>query len=171
MRKISILLFSMLIMFCTACNPNPSDVSMDNAASSTGSTQENASQSSALAQENILQSTDSTLIQTSTGDMVIDSIRLVNEVRGTKAGPDQIILLILIKRADGSDIKMEDFATARQNVEAGIKGEGGNLYICTMGGILESGETALGCIVPVSLETYKFYWGDNPIIELLPPNT
>ena len=66
---------------------------------------------------------------------------------------------------------MEDFASARQTVETGIKGEGDDLYICTMGGILESGETALGCIVPLSLQSYEFYWGDNPIIELVAPES
>jgi hypothetical protein len=134
------------------------------------STQASAVQPTAPGQDNTAQPTDSTVIQTSVGDLAIDSIRLVDEVHGTKAGPDQTILLILFKRLDGVDIKMEDFQAARQNVEAGIKGEDGTLYICTMGGKLESGETALGCIVPISLKTYKFYWGANPIIELLPPN-
>lgn len=159
MRIRYLLVVSILLIFCTACNAGQSKVSQDSVA-----------QPIVPAQDNAAQPTDSTVIQTSVGDLAIDSIRLVDEVHGTKAGSDQTILLILFKRPDGVDIKMEDFQAARQNVEAGIKGEDGTLYICTMGGKLESGETALGCIVPISLETYKFYWGDNPIIELLPSN-
>jgi hypothetical protein len=170
MRIKLILVVSLLIIFCTACIAGKSDVKQDSAKQSLDSAQNNAIWSTDTPQVGTLQSVDSTVIQTSTGDLVIDSIRLVDEVHGTKAGPDQTILLILFKRPDGGDIKMEDFLAARQNVEAGIKGEDGKLYVCTMGGKLESGETALGCFVPVSMETYKFYWGDNSVIELVSPN-
>lgn len=149
MRIWIFLLILVNIMGISACDVNPSNVTP----------------------ESSLESADSLMIETSNGDWIIDSVRLTDEVRGTKAGAGQTILLILLKQADGGDINPEDLMNARQNVEVGILGEGDNRYICTMGGLLESGETAIGCIVPVSMEAYKFYWGDNPIIQLVAPES
>lgn len=182
MRVRSILFVLIFGVIGGACSFGTAVVSPDNLNLSPGFTQDIVLQTSVPeqgkvnrttipAQEDGEQFTDSMMISTSAGDWVIDSVRLVDEVRGTKAGPDQTILLILFKSPDGGTIKMEDFSAARRTVETGIKGEGDDLYICTMGGLLESGETALGCIVPLSMQSYKFYWGDNPIIELNAPES
>ena len=182
MRVRSMLFVSLIAVICGACTSRQAGVSPDNLNRSSDLTQEIVLQTTVPAQSSDLQSTDpvkdggkqsaeAMTIITSAGDWIIDSVRLVDEVRGTKAGPDQTILLIIFKSPDGGAINMEDFASARQTVETGIKGEGDDLYVCTMGGILESGETALGCIVPLSMQSYKFYWGDNPTIELAAPES
>lgn len=182
MRVRSMLFVLLIGAICVACTARTAEVSTDNLNGATDLAQDIVLQTSAPEQGNVNgtalpvqgggdQSTASMTIKTSAGEWVINSVRLVDEVRGIKAGPDQTILLILFKSPDGGTIKMEDFSAARQTVETGIKGEGDDLYVCTMGGILESGETALGCIVPLSMQSYKFYWGDNPIIELKAPES
>lgn len=182
MRVRSMLMVSLIAVICGACTYGQEEISLDDLERSTDLTQDIVIQTTVPvlgiildptipAKDDGKQSTASMTITTSAGDWVIDTVRLVDEVRGTKAGADQTFLLILFKSPDGGAIKMEDFASARQEVETGIKGKGDDLHICTMGGILESGETALGCIVPLSLKNYEFYWGDNPIIELVVPGS
>jgi len=147
MRVRLMLLCSILAIICAGCGATPTEV----------------------AAERGVQSMDAAVISTSIGDLSVDSIRFVDEVHGVQAGEGQTILLVLLKRVDGGELTTEEILSARDGVEAGILGSDGTPYICTMGGILDSGETAVGCMVPASLETWQFYWGENPLVELVAP--
>jgi hypothetical protein len=112
-----------------------------------------------------LQPMSTAVIQTTIGDLSMDSTRFVQEINGAKAEKGQTILLIAFKRMDGKKLTLEDFHSARSQVEAGLLAADGTPYVCTMGGYLD-GETVMGCIIPDSLDPLKFFWGDNPKVEL-----
>ncbi len=110
-------------------------------------------------------SLDNTL-PTSSGDYKFISARIVAEANGAKPAPGEKILLVVLERADGSQIDLAAFDTAIREVPEGvfIEGDDGSKSIHTMGGWVDKDFT-IGFRVPEALKTYTLHWpGANPLV-------
>ena len=104
-------------------------------------------------------------MKTAVGDLVYDSARFASEVNGVTPAAGCKLLMVGLRRPDGTTIDVGQFQEARMQIF--IHGEDGSDSLSTMGGLAD-GKFVIGFQVPDSIETYRLVWGDNPPLEVIP---
>jgi hypothetical protein len=118
------------------------------------------------------------VLKTSLGDLVIVSARFVDEVHGTKPGPGEKILLLILsqpglERLNPATFSLETFDKMVHDTSKGpiyILGGDGSETISTMGGWVDE-ELVMGFRVPAAANTYKLFWPDNSPIDIVVEQT
>jgi hypothetical protein len=116
------------------------------------------------------------VINTSIGDLEIETVRSVDEVNDVKPGPNERLILITLgkpgqAKLDVSTFSLEVFDKAlrdRSSGEVHLSGDDGSYSICSMAGWV--GENydvfAMGFRVPATAKTYQLFWPGNDPIDL-----
>jgi hypothetical protein len=120
------------------------------------------------------------LLKTAAGDFAIASARLVDEVNGTKAGPNEKILLIPLTgpaqaRLDPASFSLETFDKAVHDTSQGevhLTGSDGLYAICSMAGWVgeKYDQFAMGFRVPATAKTFQLFWPGNAPLAIQPVN-
>jgi hypothetical protein len=109
-----------------------------------------------------------TVFQTPIGPLEHTWTHLVQGVHGTIAPPGSMILLVGLRRPDGSPIDLQKFQDAHMQIFA--QSEGGEKILSTMGGMADPNykDFAIGFLVPEGVRTYTITWGENPPLVVTP---
>jgi hypothetical protein len=120
------------------------------------------------------------IIATTLGNLVIESVRWVDEVNGVKPGPDEKLLLMSISKRgqpklDPSNFSLDDFDKALRDQTKGevhIAGDDGSYIICSMAGWVgkQYEDFAMGFWVPKTTRTLQLFWPENEPVVLHPEN-
>jgi hypothetical protein len=114
------------------------------------------------------------VIKTSLGSLVVVSTHFVDEVHGTRPGPGEKIMLVILSqpgvaRLDPQTFPLDAFdRMAHDTSKASIyvRGDDGSETISTMAGWVDDG-FAMGFIVPDTAKSYQLIWPDNYPIDLV----
>jgi hypothetical protein len=115
------------------------------------------------------------LLKTTMGDFMIVSVRLVDEVRDTKAPPGDKFLLVELARPGMEKLVLGEFPLEafrdlilnnRDEIFV-LRNDGSQLFYSGMGGWITEDEFVIGFTVFQPLpETYTLYWTGNAPFEL-----
>ncbi len=119
--------------------------------------------------------TEFPLLNTTMGDFIIVSARLVDEARDTKAPPGDKFLLVELARPGMEKLVMGEFSvesfqsmvTDNRSEIYILRDDGSQLFYSGMGGWLNEDEFVMGFTVFQPLpKTYTLYWKGNSPIDL-----
>jgi len=109
-----------------------------------------------------------TVFQAPIGELEHTFTRLVQGVNSTGAPPGSMVLLVGLRRPDGTPIDLRQFHDA--NMQIFVRVDGGVKIPGIMGGFISptSEEFAVGFIVPEGVKTYTLEREGNPSLEIVP---
>jgi hypothetical protein len=120
------------------------------------------------------------VFKTSLGELLINTVRWVDEVNGVSPGPDERLMLIVLGKPgltqfDKSKFSLETFDKALRDQSSGevhISADDGSYAVCSMAGWVgpKYEEFAMGFRLPATAKTFQLYWPGNAPIDLYPEN-
>ena len=150
-KMMRLVLSTLAILLLASCSPQPGSAETEVVSTPTPSQQ---------------------TLKTAMGDFVIDSVRLLDEVKDSQAPSGQKFLLIGLvdsnrQKLIPGEFSLESFQATIQESQSDIyiQGkDGSQSYYSHMGGWVED-DFVIGFTVPVE-EAYTLYWPDNAPIAL-----